>query len=45
MKYYQMQNKKLNEIHRYSKIKKELIKDGQNENNNNEHREEKTSAA
>ncbi len=44
MKYYQIQNRKLNEIHRYSKIKKEL-EDGKKENNNKERCEEKTSAA
>ena len=40
MKYYQIQNKKLNEIYQYSKIKKEL-KDGQNANNIEERCEEK----
>ena len=40
MKYYQIQNKKLNEIYLYSKSKKE-INDGKNENNNKERREEK----
>ena len=40
MKYYQMRNKKLNEIYQYSKIKKELT-DGQNANNIEERCEEK----
>ena len=44
MKYYQIQNKKLNEIYQYSKIKKEL-KDGQKENNNKERREEEKTTA
>ena len=41
MKYYQMRNKKLNEIYQYSKTKKELNKDGQNANNIEERCEEK----
>ena len=45
MKYYQIQNKRLNEIYQYSKIKKELNKDGQNENNNEERCEEKKTTA
>ena len=44
MKYYQIQNKKLNEIHRYSKAKKELM-DGQREDNTKERREEEKTAA
>ena len=44
MKYYQIQNKKLNEIHRYSKLRKELM-NGQNEDNNKERREEEKTAA
>ena len=44
MKYYQIRNKKLNEIYQYSKIKKEL-KDGQNEDNNKERHEEKKTTA
>ena len=43
MKYYQIRNKKLNEIHRYSKVKKEIM-DGKEENNNKERCEEETSA-
>ena len=42
MKYYQIRNKKLNEIYQYSKIKKEL-KDGQKENK--ERREEEKTTA
>ena len=41
MKYYQIRNKKLNEIYQYSKIKKEL-KDEQEENNSKERYEEET---
>ena len=44
MRYYKIRNKKLNEIHRYSKIKKEL-ENGQNEDNNKERHEEKKTAA
>ena len=44
MKYYQIRNKKLNEIYQYSKIKKGL-KNGQNEDNNEERYEEKKTAA
>ena len=43
MKYYQIKNKKLNEIYQYSKIKKEL-KDGNTENNNKERYEKETTA-
>ena len=44
MKYYQIRNKKLNEIYQYSKIKKEL-KDEQNKNNTKERCEEKKTTA
>ena len=37
MKYYQIRNKKLNEIYRYSKVKKEL-KDVKNKRNDIEER-------
>ena len=44
MKYYQIRNKRLNEVYQYSKIKKEL-KDEQNKNNDKErYEEEKTTA-
>ena len=41
MKYYQIRDKKLNEIYQYSKKKKEM-NDGQNKNNTKERCEEKT---
>jgi len=44
VKYYQIRNKKLNEIYQYSKIKKEL-KDEQNKNNTKERCEEKKTTA
>ena len=43
MKYYQIRNKKLNEIYQYSKKKKEL-RDEQNKNNTKERYEEETTA-
>ena len=44
MKYYQIRERKLNEIYQYSKIKKELI-DEQKKDNNTERSEENKTAA